>query len=883
MLRCYVLSCRRAKNLEAHAGSSSSILDWNGNDAEWNGSGGLVANIKVSPFSTAECANKSVEPRSDWQKNKKKKSDKGNILQLDGAGDSSETDSEQTSPIKLERDAAEGEEPVKCKRCRRSYRTIQSFNKHAETCVELLSSSSSGSEDESEEENIAPLQVKQEPMELDPVLPPPMGSFQLKQEPADTPEPSEQEQLEPIQVPIVNSSSRLQAVAPPPVVTPKVSSVHKARQRRQVRPNLNGIPPRPLAARTANPSQEIRLAVPTTTTMPTFQVTLQPPPPPVLYVTRPEFNPCGFISQPTLAPPQQHIIIMPPPTVESFGQPQLSASTVNLTSQPSASPMVQYLGAVPSNLLSALGIFGVTNYVPSMPTLQLHSQPVQLPWVESAVPNQIVILNPQQPVIPFNASCVPAQPTEAVERPAPCAVAPQPSVTTVDPVHVQQPEPTLADKTLPSQTAQSTESAGAAFAALVESCCNDNRQVCSPEPAKSVTEVTVEKSAEATVAESDASSVSDVRPPKPTYSYRSAMSGSCGKKASRLNGASVCDPSVVQQLKVVAHPSAPERATRTFHLKAVAGEPQDRVLSPAEETVSSSPIVPPSPLDITVDITSPKVDEVCDVFATPPASSEPPILPTDVEGEAPSWPEMIDSTPTQQPLPPLPPPPPTILQAPVVDNTKKKKEAHILYELVSDDGFYAQSESLSIVWQKLLDAVQDARLAFKMEPLHNGCVKSLNERNLHLTGLHHHALINLLEQLPNADQCPDYTFLYRTHRDRQSDEKITGSAYGCVRAAPYSGRVPYDMFSWLSSQYRPRPPVAPRTSAIASAAGVDQADGPGQPSRRPTNFDLLPMSVRFKHLRQTAKHSVGVYRSFIHGRGLFCKRDIEVCTQPSLF
>lgn len=37
----------------------------------------------------------------------------------------------------------------------------------------------------------------------------------------------------------------------------------------------------------------------------------------------------------------------------------------------------------------------------------------------------------------------------------------------------------------------------------------------------------------------------------------------------------------------------------------------------------------------------------------------------------------------------------------------------------------------------------------------------------------------------------------------------------------------------------------------------------------------LPMATRFRQLKETYKKSVGVYRSNIHKRGLFCHRDIE--------
>lgn len=35
------------------------------------------------------------------------------------------------------------------------------------------------------------------------------------------------------------------------------------------------------------------------------------------------------------------------------------------------------------------------------------------------------------------------------------------------------------------------------------------------------------------------------------------------------------------------------------------------------------------------------------------------------------------------------------------------------------------------------------------------------------------------------------------------------------------------------------------------------------------------MAMRYRTLKETSKEAVGVYRSHIHGRGLFCNRDIE--------
>ena len=799
----------------------------------------------------------------------RRKSSSGNILQLDGAADSSDTEPEKPVVVKLEKMSED--EPVKCRRCRRSYRTLQSFNKHVESCVEMLSSS--GSDDESEAE-IIPVQPKKEPVEPDPISIP--IEFQPKGEPMDVGEVIQpQPENDPIQVPIVNSSSQAKCAEPTEPFPTKQTSVHqptpskaaavKSRnQRRRFRPNISTIPPRNIAIRQTIPTQGVRFTVPAASPVPaSYQVTLQsPPPPPVLYVTRPELNSnnsttlqCGFLSQSPLAVPQQHYIIMPPSIDQTFvqancGVPTLSSSGLTLT-QHASSPMVQYLGAVPSNLLSALGIMttnmGVANYtVPSISTM-LQSQSLQVPW-DPPVSNQIVIL-PQQPLLSFN---LPSSVSLPAPQPAmPNIQLPSAPAEKKKPAMNEDNTPTKADEspaTVLTTTQVDCEPPETTEKQDAISTCLENAAILTEEH-KELAEMPALKSTPG-----EQLCESDGKPPKPTYSYRSAMGGKKPRTIAPVGCEAKEDPPpssiVEQQLKVVAHPSAPDKATRTFHLKAVTDD-QERMRDTMVEMVASK---------MTEDTpeTSDALADISDVFATPPASSEPPILPSDIiDAEPISWP-VIDSTlPSEEIKPPE-------------NGGKKRKEAHILYELVSDDGFFAQSESLSALWQKLLDAVQNARLAFKMEPLYNGCLKSVDERSLHLTGLHHHALINLLEQLPNADQFSEYTFRYRDQRDLDSAEKlITGSTFGCVRAAPFKSREPYDMFGWLASQYRPRPQL--------SARAATDLDGTQQPAgRRVTNFELLPMTVRFKHLRQVAKNSVGVFRSHIHGRGLFCTRDIEV-------
>lgn len=52
-------------------------------------------------------------------------------------------------------------------------------------------------------------------------------------------------------------------------------------------------------------------------------------------------------------------------------------------------------------------------------------------------------------------------------------------------------------------------------------------------------------------------------------------------------------------------------------------------------------------------------------------------------------------------------------------------------------------------------------------------------------------------------------------------------------------------------------------------------------SRRGTGSNL-PMAMKYRTLKETYKKNVGVYRSHIHGRGLFCTRDIEAGKHKNL-
>ena len=438
-------------------------MDWNGNEPEWNNNSGsnLLANIKVSTISTSSRPSTTAWP---------KKSPGANILQLDGTVDSSETETEADV------------EPVKCRRCRRSYRTWQSFNNHIAMCVELLSSSSStssnnsnssisnSSPEESEEELEMKMEVKQE---IVPVVP-----LQPKLEPGINPVCLIDSTFLSNNSSVNNNcnnnnnnkddggndNSILSSTNEFACRKPEV----KARKRRPIKSNGSiRTPPRPLAVRPSLPvSHPIQLPESIHSGM--QQVTLQagpPPPPPPLFL---ELNPQFSIQQQQQQ--QQQIYIIPPQSLDQTFLPSTLgyASIPNLTT----APVMHYpIGAFPSihpsmlsTGLTGLPGLGVVNV--NFPTLT----------------NRIVVLPQQHQLVSFNQ-----HPPLPPPRPPPPPVIPVPPPPNIYrgntgiiiplPTPLPTPLPILQTFQSPPDAQEDREDAtrvntsvGAAFSALVESC-----------------------------------------------------------------------------------------------------------------------------------------------------------------------------------------------------------------------------------------------------------------------------------------------------------------------------------------------------------------------------------------------------------------------------
>lgn len=196
------------------------------------------------------------------------------------------------------------------------------------------------------------------------------------------------------------------------------------------------------------------------------------------------------------------------------------------------------------------------------------------------------------------------------------------------------------------------------------------------------------------------------------------------------------------------------------------------------------------------------------------------------------------------------------------DNSKdtildSKPKKGIIFEISSEDGFHIRSESIEEAWKSLTDKVQEARSNARLKEVSFDGVNALR-----MLGVVHEAVVFLLEQLSGSRHCRSYRF--RFHKPEESDEPPI-NPHGSARAEIHNRRCIFDVFNFLASKHRQPPEYRPQEE--------DEEEGQLRVARRA--YMELPLAERFKRLKATCKETVGVYRSPIHGRGLFCKKTIE--------
>ena len=200
---------------------------------------------------------------------------------------------------------------------------------------------------------------------------------------------------------------------------------------------------------------------------------------------------------------------------------------------------------------------------------------------------------------------------------------------------------------------------------------------------------------------------------------------------------------------------------------------------------------------------------------------------------------------------------------------RDSKEPYIMYSLWSEDGGISlEGRNITQLWQAVYESVSNARAAHKMSDLPS---LNLGPSGEDMLGLTHTALRYLLEQVPGARAATNYQ--WRHQEPPPQPEPVRENPSGCARTEVVRReRKPHDMFAWLASRLRkkPHPNVGLKLPPeIAAEAHLMEGS-----SRRATSLDL-PMAMRYRQLAKNAKEAVAVYASGIHGRGLFCKREIS--------
>ncbi|XP_039534274.1 histone-lysine N-methyltransferase 2B isoform X2 [Pimephales promelas] len=186
-------------------------------------------------------------------------------------------------------------------------------------------------------------------------------------------------------------------------------------------------------------------------------------------------------------------------------------------------------------------------------------------------------------------------------------------------------------------------------------------------------------------------------------------------------------------------------------------------------------------------------------------------------------------------------------------------QPHLRFQITSEDGFSIEADSMDVAWKAVMDGVQEARIGCRLEQFPISRVSGAR-----VLGVLHDAVLFLLEQLQGASLCQKHRF--RFHQHEVPEEVLPINPSGCARAEVYERKSTFDMFNFLASQHRQLPESRP--------CDDEEDDVMLKSSRRATSTEL-PVAMRFRHLERTSKEAVGVYRSAIHGRGLFCKRNIE--------
>jgi len=187
------------------------------------------------------------------------------------------------------------------------------------------------------------------------------------------------------------------------------------------------------------------------------------------------------------------------------------------------------------------------------------------------------------------------------------------------------------------------------------------------------------------------------------------------------------------------------------------------------------------------------------------------------------------------------------------DEGAMKTQTGLKFIFKNEHGWSSESSSLQELWKELMGEINNLRTDIKLKPLP---VEGGDAYDF--LGVTKEFMCYLIEQLPGGHKCRQYKFQHHLPCVRDNEQNIPVNPSGCARTEIVKRRGKIDMFAWLASPYRLPPNYVDDNND-------DDGLGPQD----------LPTAMKYRLLKNTAKDHVGVFRSGIEGRGLFCKKAIE--------
>jgi hypothetical protein len=170
----------------------------------------------------------------------------------------------------------------------------------------------------------------------------------------------------------------------------------------------------------------------------------------------------------------------------------------------------------------------------------------------------------------------------------------------------------------------------------------------------------------------------------------------------------------------------------------------------------------------------------------------------------------------------------------------------LTFTVTSSDGQQWSNTSLEELWVSVLSELQEQRHKLDLPYIPFSGTSVYRQ-----FGLDHPLVLQLLEQLPNAERCSSYDFHYHPPDKRLPwrTARVMFNRTGSARTEGYSGvHSPPDMFSFLTSDLRP---VRPKLDPVALEMAIASAENSGT-TKLPTASDL-PMAMRYRILQRTYK------------------------------